>query len=68
MRVTKTVKLEMTEVEKGAVKIVYHMLNGLEWDEEKALANELDYCDLEPIRTDLSRLYELSGECEADLH
>lgn len=68
MRVTKTVKLTMTEVEKGAVKIVYRMLNDLERDEERTLANELDWEDLEPLKYDLCHLYELSGECEADLH
>lgn len=67
MRVNKTVKLEMTEVEKGAVKIVYRMLNDLEWDDERALADELDYSDLEPIRMDLAKIYELGGGREEDL-
>lgn len=67
MRVNKTIKLEMTEVEKGAVKIVYRMLNDLEWDDERALADELDYSDLEPIRMDLAKIYELGGGCEEDL-
>ena len=67
MRVNKTVKLEMTEVEKGAVKIVYRMLNDLDWDDERALADELDYSDLEAIRTDLANIYELGGGCEEDL-
>lgn len=66
MKVTKTVKLEMTEEEKKAIKTVYHMLD-LEWKEERALANELDYSDLDLIRTDLANLYTLGGGREEDL-
>lgn len=68
MIVTKTVKLEMTEEEKKAIKTVFHMLYGLEYDEERSLAYELGYSDLTPIRADLVNLYELSGACEVDLH
>ena len=66
MKVFKTVKLEMTEEEKKAIKTVYHMLD-LEWEDESALANELDYSDLDPIRTDLANLYILGGGREEDL-
>ena len=68
MKVKKEVKLEMTEEEKKAVKTVYRMLYDLDENDDRAVANELYYDDLESIMTDLSRLYELSGECEADLH
>ena len=61
MKVFKTVKLEMTPEEMKAVKTVFKMLYDLGWDDERALANELDYADLEPIRTDLANLYELGG-------
>lgn len=67
MKVNKTVKLEMTDKEKEAIKFVYGMLYDLEWEEEKAIADELDYSDLEPTRTDLAKLYELAGGCEEDL-
>ena len=67
MKVHKTVKLEMTPEEKKAIKTVYRMLYDLEWEDERAVANELDYCDLEPIRSDLARLYELGGGNVEDL-
>ena len=67
MKVLKTVKLLMTEEEKKAVKTVYRMLYNLEWDDEKAVADELDYSDLTPTRQDLVRLYELGGGDEEDL-
>lgn len=67
MRVAKTIKLEMTEVEKKGIQIVYHMLNDLEWDEEKVLADELGYDDLIATRNDLARLYELGGGDMEDL-
>jgi hypothetical protein len=58
----------MTDKEKEAVKTVYSMLYNLDWDDERALADELDYSDLMPIRADLARLYELSGGREEDLY
>ena len=61
MKVTKTVKLEMTEEEKKAVKTVYRMLYNLEREDEKAVAEELEYDDLAPMRADLVLLYELGG-------
>ena len=61
MKVYRTVKLEMTEEEKKAIKTVYRMLYDLVLEDEQALANELNYNDLEPIRTDLANLYELGG-------
>ena len=61
MKVFKTVKLEMTEEEKQAIKTVFRMLYDLVLEDEQALANELNYSDLEPIRTDLAYLYELGG-------
>lgn len=67
MKVLKTVRLLMTEEEKKAVKTVYRMLNDLEWDDEKAVADELDYSNLMPTRADLVRLYELGGGREEDL-
>lgn len=67
MKVLKTVKLLMTEEEMKAVKTVYRMLYNLEWDDEKAVADELDYSDLEPTRQDLARLYELGGGDVEDL-
>jgi hypothetical protein len=67
MKVTKTVKLEMTEEEKKALKTVYRMLYDLEWDDEKAVADELDYSDLASIRADIANLYELGGGSEDDL-
>lgn len=67
MKVTKTVKLEMTEEEKKAIKTVYRMLYDLEKDDEKTVADELGYEDLAPIRTDIAYLYELGGGREVDL-
>lgn len=67
MKVLKTVKLEMTEEEREAVKTVFRMLYDLEWDDERAVADELDYSDLVPVRQDLARLYELGGGREEDL-
>jgi hypothetical protein len=67
MKVFRTVKLEMTEEEKKAVKTVYRMLYDLEWDDERAVANELDYDDLIPMRNDLVTLYELGGGDMEDL-
>ena len=67
MKVLKTVRLLMTDKEKEAIKTVYGMLNDLEWDDEKAVADELDYSDLMPTRADLVRLYELGGGQEEDL-
>lgn len=61
MKVNKTVRIEMTDKEKEALRIVYRMLYDLEWEDEKAVADELDYDDLEPIRTDLAKLYDLGG-------
>ena len=61
MKVFKTVELEMTEEEKKAIKTVFRMLYDLVLEDEQALANELGYNDLEPIRTDLANLYELGG-------
>ena len=66
MKVFRTVKLEMTEEEKKAVKTVYHMLD-IEWKDERDVANKLDYDDLGPIRTDLANLYELGGGNVEDL-
>lgn len=67
MKVIKTVQLALTEEERKAIKTVYRMLYGLEYEEEKVVANELEYDDLAPIRTDLVLLYELGGGCESDL-
>ena len=61
MKVFKTVKIEMTPEEKKALKTVYRMLYDLVLEDEQALANELNYNDLEPIRADLANLYELGG-------
>lgn len=61
MKVFKTVKLEMTPEECKAIKTVYRMLYDLVLEDEQAVANELNYNDLEPIRTDLAYLYELGG-------
>ena len=61
MKVTKTVTLDMSSNECIALKTVFKMLYDLEWEDERAVANELGYSDLEPIRTDLARLYELGG-------
>ena len=67
MKVNKTVKLEMTDKEKEALRTVYGMLYDLEWEEEKAIADELGYSDLEPTRADLAKLYELGGGDTEDL-
>lgn len=67
MKVTKTVKLEMTEEEKKALITVYRMLLDLDREDERALADALDYSDLEPIRTDLANLYEFCDEDIEDL-
>ena len=67
MKVNKTVKLDMSPEEMKAVKTVFRMLYDLEWEDEKAVADDLGYDDLEPIRTDLANLYELGGGDEADL-
>lgn len=67
MKVTKTVKLEMTDKEKEAIRTVYGMLYDLEWEEERAVAEELEYEDLILTRQDLARLYELGGGDEEDL-
>lgn len=67
MKVNKTVKLELTDKEREAIKTVYGMLCDLEWDEERAVADELGYCDLRPLRVDLATLYTLSGGREEDL-
>ena len=67
MKVYRTVKLEMTEEEKKAIKTVYRMLYALDCEDENAVAYELDYSDLEPTRTDLARLYELGGGDMEDL-
>ena len=67
MKITKTVKLEMSQVEKQALKTVYRMLNNLDWNEERIVANELDYSNLEQVKNDLACLYRLSGESEMDL-
>ena len=61
MKVNKTVKLDMSPEEKQALKTVFRMLYDLEWEDEKAVAEDLGYDDLEPIRTDLANLYELGG-------
>ena len=61
MKVIQTVKIEMTPEEKKALKTVYRMLYDLVLEDEQALANELNYNDLEPIRADLANLYELGG-------
>ena len=61
MKVFKTVKIEMTPEERKAIKTVYRMLDDLLLEDEQALANELNYNDLEPIRADLANLYELGG-------
>lgn len=67
MDVFKTIKLKMTEVEKGAAKIVHGMLYDLEWEDERAIADELDLCNLDEIRTNLAKMYELGGGDMEDL-
>lgn len=67
MKVFKTVKLEMTDKETKALKTVYGMLCDLEWGEQRAVAYELGYSDLSPLRTDLATLYALGGGQEEDL-
>lgn len=67
MKITKTVKLEMTEKEREAVKTVFRMLYDLEWEDEKVVADELGYDDLMIPRADLTRLYELGGGREEEL-
>ena len=67
MKVYRTVKLEMTEEEKKAIKTVYRMLYALDCEDENAVAYELDYSDLRPVRTALATMYELSGEYREDL-
>lgn len=66
-KIIQTIKLEMTEKELDAIKTVYRMLYDLEWDDEEAIANQLDYYDLAPVRTDLINLYKLGGGREKDL-
>lgn len=61
MQVIKTVKLQMTHEEKQALRTVYNMLYNLEWADEKAVAEELGYESLEPIRNDIVNLFELGG-------
>lgn len=68
MKVNRTVKLEMTEEEKKAIKTVYRMLYDLVWEDEIVIANELNYSDLETIRTDLATLYKLGGGDTKDLY
>ena len=68
MKVTKTVKFEMTNEEKEALEIVYRMLYDLEREDEKAVADELGYDDLMIPIADLARLYEIGGGCVEDLH
>lgn len=68
MKVNKTVKLEMTEEEMKAVKTVFRMLYDLEWEDEKAIADELEYEDLILTRNDIAKLYELGGGREEDLY
>ena len=65
MKVNKTVKLDMSPEEKQAIKTVFRMLYDLELDDEKAVANELGYSDLNTIREDLALLYDLSGHNSA---
>ena len=67
MKVNKTVKLEMTDKEREAIRTVYGMLYDLEWDEERAVADELGYCDLRPLRVDLATMYTLGGGNDDDL-
>lgn len=67
MKVTKTVKIEMTEEEKKALKIVRRMLYDLEEGEEKVVADKLGYDDLMPLRHDLANLYVLGGGVRGDL-
>ena len=61
MEVIKTVKLKMTVEEMKAIKTVFHMLYNLGEADERALANALDYSDLESVRIDLALLCELGG-------
>lgn len=67
-KIIQTIKLEMTEKELDAIKTVYRMLYDLEWDDEKAVADELDYSDLLPVRGDIAKLYELGGGHCGDLY
>jgi len=67
MEVIKTIKLEMTEEEKKAIKTVCGMLYDLTWDEEKVVADELGCDDLILLRTELTSLYELGGGDVRDL-
>lgn len=61
MEICKTVKLKLTEEEAKAIRTLYNMLNEVDREEECILADELDYCDLTPIKNDLERLWELGG-------
>lgn len=67
MKIVQTLKLEMTNEEKKAIETLYRMFHNLDWDEERIVADELGYCNLESIKTDLTTLYELSGEDESNL-
>ena len=67
MKITKIVKLEMSREEKEALKTVYRMLDDLDLNEERIVADELDYSNLEQVKYDLACLYNLSGESVKDL-
>ena len=63
MKVNKTVKLEMTDKERKALKIVDNMLTNLSWEEECAIAEKLGY-GLKPIRHDLMNCITLIAELQ----
>jgi hypothetical protein len=67
MKVLKTIKIEMTEEEREAIKTIYRMLYVLEWDDERAVADELDCDDFGLTRAVLFNLYRLGGGREEDL-
>ncbi len=61
MKVFKTVKIEMTEEEKKALKTIYRMLYDLDYDDENAVLDELNWDSLGPTRAVLYNLYKLGG-------
>lgn len=67
MKVIKTVKVEMTEEEKKAIKTIYRMLYDLDCEEENAILDELNWDSLGPTRAVLFNLYRLGGGREEEL-
>ena len=56
-------KVEITEEEKQALKIVYNMLTNLSWEEECEIAEKLGYVS-KPIRHDLANCITLIVELQ----